>query len=70
MHPAIITIQLPNKFQSTTIGRLLEGKNVFVNYNSDYLIQQNSIQVCLFSDIDEAEVDELLNILKLVLIDA
>lgn len=69
-HPAIITIRLSTRIESSTIGRLLEEKNIFVNYNSDYLSKQNMIQICLFSDIDDEEIELLSKTLKLLIKDS
>jgi aspartate aminotransferase-like enzyme len=49
-HPAIITLWLPESINSVSVGKRLEDKNILISYNSDYLVKENSIQICLFSD--------------------
>jgi len=49
LHPAIITLTLSKNLLSSNIGKELELNNIHINYNSDYLLQKNMIQICLFS---------------------
>lgn len=67
VHPAIITIKLPHSIDSLIIGETLEEKNIFINYKSDYLINSNTIQICLFSDIDIVEIAYVSNTLQSIL---
>jgi aspartate aminotransferase-like enzyme len=64
IHPAIITVRLSATLNSVNVGRWLEEKNIYVNYNSDYLIQHNTIQICLFSDIEYEDIDYFIQTLK------
>lgn len=64
VHPGIITLLLPESVKSLTIGRKLEEKNIFIHYKSDYLITYNSIQICLFSELEEVEIEYVADILN------
>lgn len=62
MHPAIISIELPPSINSSKIGALLAQKNILVNYKSDYLLQLNMIQICLFSLLSEDDLQYFMDI--------
>jgi aspartate aminotransferase-like enzyme len=64
LHPAIITIQLPETISSATFGKLLEKQSVLVSYNSEYLVRKNTVQICLFSDISDEDMEYFFDILK------
>lgn len=64
LHPAIITIRLPETIISSSIGQLLEAHNILINYKSDYLQMHNMVQICLFSDVSDEELHYLLGVLK------
>jgi len=66
LHPAIITIRLPESVKSSTFGKLLEQQNILISYNSDYLLKQNLVQLCLFSDIDDEDLKSLLGVLETI----
>ncbi|MFA6571592.1 MAG: aminotransferase class V-fold PLP-dependent enzyme [Bacteroidota bacterium] len=64
LHPAIITIQLPETTCSATFGKLLEKQGVLINYNSEYLIKQNTVQICLFSDLSDEDTEYFFDLLN------
>lgn len=64
MHPAIITIKLPESIKSSEFGILLYENNIQVNYNSDHLLNQNLIQICLFSEINEVQMNYIISVFK------
>lgn len=64
MHPAIITIKLPESIKSSEFGLLLYENNIQVNYNSDHLLNQNLIQICLFSEINEVQMNYIISVFK------
>ena len=64
LHPAIITIILPETIISSSFGKLLEEQNILINYNSDYLLARNMVQICLFSDVNDEDLKHLLRVLK------
>ncbi len=66
LHPAIITIRLPESVKSSTFGKLLEQKNILISYNSDYLVKQNLVQLCLFSDLNDKDLNSLLEVLETI----
>jgi aspartate aminotransferase-like enzyme len=68
LHPAIITLRLPETMNSSSFGELLENQNILVNYNSEYLQGHNLIQICLFSDISEEDLQHLVSVLKPLLV--
>ena len=63
LHPAIITIKLPQSISSTEFGQFLTQKNIAISYGSDYLIRQNLIQICLFSEIGKDDLHYIVNVL-------
>jgi aspartate aminotransferase-like enzyme len=67
LHPAILTLKLPETIHSASFGVSLENQNILVNYNSDYLHRHNLIQICLFSDIGEEELQYIVTVLKTLL---
>jgi aspartate aminotransferase-like enzyme len=66
LHPAIITIVMPESMDSVLFGRLMEDHNFLVNYNSEYLIRQNMIQICLFSDLSEDDMHFIIHVIKTI----
>jgi aspartate aminotransferase-like enzyme len=42
--PSVVSIELPKSINSVELGKLLEQRNCFINYNSGYLIRRNWIQ--------------------------
>jgi aspartate aminotransferase-like enzyme len=68
LHPAIVTLKLPGSMHSSALGESLENQNILVNYNSEYLHRHNLIQICLFSDISEEELQYLAGVLKSLLV--
>lgn len=69
LHPAIITIGLPDSIDSTLFGRLMEEQNILVNYNSKYLVKQNMIQICLFSDLSVEDMHFIMHVMKTITIE-
>jgi aspartate aminotransferase-like enzyme len=67
IHPAILTLRLPESMNSSSFGESLENQNILVNYNSEYLQSHNLIQICLFSDINEEELQYIVAVLKSLL---
>jgi hypothetical protein len=45
---------------------LMEDHNFLVNYNSEYLIRQNMIQICLFSDLSEDDMHFIIHVIKTI----
>ena len=64
LHPAIITIRLPQSISSTAFGKYLAQHNITISYGSDYLVRQNLIQICLFSEITNDDLIYIVNILS------
>ena len=66
LHPAIITIRLPETINSSEFGKLLAQKNIIISYGSDYLLRQNLVQICLFSEICDDDLQNIVNVLNQV----
>jgi len=66
MHPAIISIRLPETILSSTFGKTLEKQNILISYKSDYLLMRNIVQICLFSDVSDDDLHYILDILKTI----
>ena len=64
LHPAIITIRLPESVSSSAFGHFLAQNNITISYGSDYLKRQNLIQICLFSEIGKDDLQYIVNILS------
>ena len=64
LHPGIITIRLPQSINSLAFGKFLALKNISISYGSDYLLKQNLIQICLFSEIVKDDLQYIVNILR------
>ena len=67
LHPAILTVKLPETINSSSFGQIMEQQNVLISYKSDYLVRQNRIQICLFSDISDEQLQYLVSVLKTVI---
>jgi aspartate aminotransferase-like enzyme len=66
LHPAIITIVMPESMNSVKFGKLMEDHNFSVNYNSEYLVRQNMIQICLFSDLSEDDMCFIIHVIETI----
>ena len=64
LHPAIITIVMPETMNSVMFGSLLEAHNFLVNYNSEYLVRHNLIQICLFSDLSDDDMNFIIQVIQ------
>jgi len=64
--PAVITIALPEKLNSTSIGNLMKESGFLLSYNSEYLRKQNWIQICLMGEIAREKIVALTNSLQRV----
>ena len=64
LHPAILTIRLPQSIISTEFGKYLAQHNITISFGSDYLIRQNLIQICLFSEVTDDDLKYIVNILN------
>ena len=62
--PAIITIQLPERISSRTLGKRLERQGYRLNWRSGYLLERNWIQIAIMGDCDEAGLDALVDLLS------
>jgi aspartate aminotransferase-like enzyme len=68
-NPAIITLGLPDQFNSETVGSRLESEGYSVSYRSNYLLRRNWIQICLIGDYSQKELTPVLEILGQILAD-
>jgi aspartate aminotransferase-like enzyme len=62
--PAIITIPLPERLGSRTLGMRLERSGYRLNWRSGYLLERNWIQIALMGDCADAELDALVGLLS------
>ena len=58
--PAVHTIALPPHVDSVEFGEQLDASGVLLAYRSDYLIKENSVQVCLMGDHDATTLQTLI----------
>ncbi len=58
--PHVITIELPRRTPSLTVGRALERAGFLLGYESGYLSQRNWIQICLMGEIQRETLPILL----------
>jgi len=68
-NPAIITLGLPDQFNSETVGSRLESEGYSISYRSNYLLRRNWIQICLIGDYSQKELTPVLEILGQILAD-
>ena len=64
LHPAVITIRLPQSINSTSFSQYLALHHITISYGSDYLIRQNLIQICLFSEVTDDDLKYIVNMLS------
>ena len=61
--PGAITIPLPPHVKSCVLGNALQREGWLLSYQSNYLIEHNWIQVCLFGHSARADLEPLPGIL-------
>ena len=59
--PAVVTIALPEEFNSLKIGELIQESGYLLSYNSEYLRRKNWIQICLMGECTQEKIVSLLN---------
>ena len=65
--PAVTTIELAAGSSSRRIGEALRERGVHVSFESSYLLERNSLQLCLMGELpSEAELDRAIGELRLV----
>jgi aspartate aminotransferase-like enzyme len=64
--PAVISIALPDQFNSVKIGGLIQESGYLLSFNSEYLRQRNWIQICLMGETAQEKAVSLLNSLNRV----
>jgi len=63
-NPSVITINLPKHLSSYNIGEQFFNDGILINYNSQYLRENNWIQICLMGYIKYKDIIALLNALN------
>jgi len=62
--PAIVTLALPQRLNSLTVGKLAAEAGYLLSYNSEYLRPRNWIQISLMSECAREKLVSLLNVLN------
>jgi len=62
--PAVITIALPQKIKSASVGRRARNAGYLLSYGSEYLLKRNWIQICLMGEYSKRKVISLLHLLQ------
>ena len=62
--PAVITIALPEQFNSTKLGNMIQESGYLLSFNSEYLRRRNWIQICLMGECTKEKLVSLLNALN------
>jgi len=57
--PGVVTIALAPGQNSTLLGQQLQKAGYLLSYNSDYLRQQNWIQICLMGEYSPEKLESL-----------
>lgn len=57
--PGAITIPLPPRVNSRALGKALQREGWLLSYQSNYLIERNWIQICLFGRTERADLEPL-----------
>lgn len=60
-NPYVITVKIPAGIDSEYIGEQFKEKEIWVSYNSDYLLERNWIQICMMSEYSEEEIQFFIN---------
>jgi aspartate aminotransferase-like enzyme len=63
---AVVTIALPEKFNSVKTGDLIQEAGYLLSYNSEYLRRKNWIQICLMGECSKQKLVSLLNAMNRV----
>lgn len=66
-NPAIITLGLPDQFNSETVGSRLESEGYFISYRSNYLLERNWIQICLINEHSQKDLAPFMVTLRQIL---
>lgn len=62
--PGAITIPLPPYVNSCALGSALQREGWLLSYQSNYLVEHNWIQICLFGHAERAELEPLPRVLS------
>ena len=57
--PGALTISLPPQVNSCELGNALQGEGWLVSYQSNYLLEHNWIQICLFGPTERTDLEPL-----------
>jgi aspartate aminotransferase-like enzyme len=57
--PGVVTIALPPSQNSIQLGQQLQKAGYLLSYNSDYLRQQNWLQICLMGEFSPEKLESL-----------
>jgi aspartate aminotransferase-like enzyme len=58
--PAVISIVLPEHLSSLRIGEAMERRGWLLSYLSGYLLDRNSIQICLMGSVTEEQCEQMM----------
>lgn len=61
---SVFTFKIPKNISSYHIGKNMESQNILVSHNSQYLIEKNWIQICLFTEHDQKKLLSLVLAIK------
>ena len=67
LHPSIFTAKIDSSLDSKKMGMELTRNGILVNYNSQYLLNNNMIQFCIFSEVTEEELSYVSETFKKIL---
>jgi aspartate aminotransferase-like enzyme len=62
--PAVVTLALPEQFNSVKLGKAIQEAGYLLSYNSEYLRRRNWIQICLMGECTKEKLVSLLNALN------
>jgi aspartate aminotransferase-like enzyme len=65
--PAVVTLLLPDKLSSQSLGDQLQAAGLLISYQSEYLRSRNWIQVCMMGECSRQSLVALLGELRKVL---
>jgi aspartate aminotransferase-like enzyme/GNAT superfamily N-acetyltransferase len=64
--PALVTVDLGDRMSAAELGEELETRGIWISYRSQYLQERHWIQVALFSDPADEDLERLLAALRAV----
>ena len=60
----VITIKLDSNYRSSELGEFMENKGVIISYRSEYLIENNLVQIALMGEVTSQDIEIVIEVIK------